>query len=716
MLTDSGFLFLSEIEQRSALGQRVKYACYEPGTKSIVYSAGKHFTVAPPERWVDFTHAGTRRLWDATSDDYGATVPAGDVLANRLTLRTTPSHEMYVQLCTGSGEGGDVSYPARSAAGAPIPPHKMPAEQLAPGYQCACAADKCTHGYSTYRMFTGAASGHTPTDIISAHNDGLDSPMGALGLTTTDQVDAFLELFGYWLGDGTMQYPRSTCTALSLAAVRFAPKKQRDQGYLRALLARLPLVHGRHYNASETKRALIVSIYEPQWFCFFDDEYGSKYELSDNYDRQLALLKQGMHSSQRLPPPYREENKDDSKDDKPPVKQEDDIKPDPDDDDDMSPLESDSDDDDDNGDTVKSAKWLPSWVLFRLHRRQLRLVIEGLRQADGVSSPYAAQRRAAAVGGATTQDCNKICTPGLGFRDQLIQACLHAGYSAYFTINTRAGAVRGYNKVPSDGRIHTKKTMQSALLLDPTLQFTPARAKFDSWWVCYSEAVSELLPAVDVRFDGSPWRIRPKTAYKAGWVAEHEDGRTVHEAASQSLLATKLNCSQSAIALAYTGNYMQGKKWRIYTAAQYEEKKSGQAIKQASAAIATQPADPYDEQRDGRVWCVSVTHPGKLIFVQRVHRDVSGVVTKVGRTMIVGNCFEYQTVYAYIQSRFYRSPEVLLGLPYNSCIDMWSLGCIAAELFLGLPLFPGVTQHNQIDRIIRFIGSVQHNTHMQQLC
>ncbi len=46
-------------------------------------------------------------------------------------------------------------------------------------------------------------------------------------------------------------------------------------------------------------------------------------------------------------------------------------------------------------------------------------------------------------------------------------------------------------------------------------------------------------------------------------------------------------------------------------------------------------------------------------------------------------------VYSYIQSRFYRSPEVVLGTSYNVAIDMWSLGCVAAELFLGLPLFPG---------------------------
>ncbi|KAI9102021.1 hypothetical protein DFS34DRAFT_612498 [Phlyctochytrium arcticum] len=67
-------------------------------------------------------------------------------------------------------------------------------------------------------------------------------------------------------------------------------------------------------------------------------------------------------------------------------------------------------------------------------------------------------------------------------------------------------------------------------------------------------------------------------------------------------------------------------------------------------------------------------------------------------------CHENQTVYTYIQSRFYRSPEVLLGLPYTSSIDMWSLGCIAGELFLGLPLFPGSSEYNQISRIVEILG------------
>lgn len=68
-------------------------------------------------------------------------------------------------------------------------------------------------------------------------------------------------------------------------------------------------------------------------------------------------------------------------------------------------------------------------------------------------------------------------------------------------------------------------------------------------------------------------------------------------------------------------------------------------------------------------------------------------------------CHELQTVYTYIQSRFYRSPEVLLGLPYTSSIDMWSLGCIVAELFLGLPIFPGTSEYNQLSRIIDTLGT-----------
>lgn len=61
--------------------------------------------------------------------------------------------------------------------------------------------------------------------------------------------------------------------------------------------------------------------------------------------------------------------------------------------------------------------------------------------------------------------------------------------------------------------------------------------------------------------------------------------------------------------------------------------------------------------------------------------------------------FEGKSTYSYIQSRFYRSPEVILGCPYDRQIDIWSLGCVLAELFLGLPIFPGIDDYNQLCRM-----------------
>lgn len=54
----------------------------------------------------------------------------------------------------------------------------------------------------------------------------------------------------------------------------------------------------------------------------------------------------------------------------------------------------------------------------------------------------------------------------------------------------------------------------------------------------------------------------------------------------------------------------------------------------------------------------------------------------------------YAQIYQYIQSRFYRSPEVLLGMPYDLAIDMWSLGCILVEMHTGEPLFSGANEVN----------------------
>jgi dual specificity tyrosine-phosphorylation-regulated kinase 2/3/4 len=68
------------------------------------------------------------------------------------------------------------------------------------------------------------------------------------------------------------------------------------------------------------------------------------------------------------------------------------------------------------------------------------------------------------------------------------------------------------------------------------------------------------------------------------------------------------------------------------------------------------------------------------------------------------SCFENEKVYTYIQSRFYRSPEVILGMTYGMPIDMWSIGCILAELFTGYPIFPGENEQEQLACIMEVFG------------
>ncbi|THH07192.1 hypothetical protein EW146_g9392 [Bondarzewia mesenterica] len=68
------------------------------------------------------------------------------------------------------------------------------------------------------------------------------------------------------------------------------------------------------------------------------------------------------------------------------------------------------------------------------------------------------------------------------------------------------------------------------------------------------------------------------------------------------------------------------------------------------------------------------------------------------------SCFEHEKIYTYIQSRFYRSPEVIMGMNYHMAIDMWSLGCILAELHTGYPIFPGENEQEQLACIMEVLG------------
>ncbi|KAM7537514.1 hypothetical protein Aperf_G00000074007 [Anoplocephala perfoliata] len=64
---------------------------------------------------------------------------------------------------------------------------------------------------------------------------------------------------------------------------------------------------------------------------------------------------------------------------------------------------------------------------------------------------------------------------------------------------------------------------------------------------------------------------------------------------------------------------------------------------------------------------------------------------------------------SYICSRYYRAPELIFGAVNYTCqIDVWSAGCVLAELLLGQPIFPGESGVDQLVEIIKVLGTPSH--------
>ena len=65
-----------------------------------------------------------------------------------------------------------------------------------------------------------------------------------------------------------------------------------------------------------------------------------------------------------------------------------------------------------------------------------------------------------------------------------------------------------------------------------------------------------------------------------------------------------------------------------------------------------------------------------------------------------------ETNLSYVCSRFYRAPELIFGATeYTTAVDLWSVGCVIAEMVLGSPLFPGESSVDQLVEIIRVLGT-----------
>ena len=89
--------------------------------------------------------------------------------------------------------------------------------------------------------------------------------------------------------------------------------------------------------------------------------------------------------------------------------------------------------------------------------------------------------------------------------------------------------------------------------------------------------------------------------------------------------------------------------------------------------------------------------PENIMFLSGSTKDVE--LIDFGSSCYVGDLH-----FDYIQSRYYRAPEVIMGLKYGPPMDMWSFAGIVVEMLIGKPLFAGSNETEQIAKYVELLG------------
>lgn len=117
------------------------------------------------------------------------------------------------------------------------------------------------------------------------------------------------------------------------------------------------------------------------------------------------------------------------------------------------------------------------------------------------------------------------------------------------------------------------------------------------------------------------------------------------------------------------------------------------------------PLDAVQMQIRGLATGLQRIHQLGLVHTDIKPDNICLTSDSVPKLIDFGGCQRPESLYhSYFQSRYYRAPEAILEMPITYKVDIWSLGCVAAELYLGIPIFPGNSKTQMLQLFEKRIG------------
>jgi cysteinyl-tRNA synthetase len=276
VLTSHGFLFFDEIEAKIANGDNILYACYDIASQGIKYASGSliKFQAGHHKKLINFTQHNEVNTWENGSNDYGKDTIHNVVKtgikadSNHLSLRVTSNHDMYVEV----GHYSSAKRPLYSK-------HHL--------YQKKKANELIGIGSVPIRFNACATNGIQMQ--MNSHLQLQSMLFDELALDKSN-INLFLELYGFWLGDGTLTFNHGGKKG-GISAVAFSQNKKTDIEWLCVTINKIGLNENVDWRRTGERKdeSILISITNDKWVRFFYREYAHKYKRSSS-----ALKMQGL--------------------------------------------------------------------------------------------------------------------------------------------------------------------------------------------------------------------------------------------------------------------------------------------------------------------------------------------------------------------------------------------------------------------------------------